>query len=488
MSRFSDIFFRIKSRFFHLYIFAGLFAIAMIILKINLNVGILFAVLPFLFLAAYYLFKNPYWLMMILFVANYIIMGLGRYILNLQGGIVIDILLLMIIIILFIRTVFFNGNYWQKTNNALTYLSLIWLIYCIAEIMNPYTTVEQWMTAVRGIGFYLFLFALLATALLNRYKDLKRILILWGALTILAVLKAIYQKFIGFDSDEAYWLFQEKGYVTHIIYSGIRYFSFFTDAANFGCSMGLSMVVFSISAFYIKDKHLRIYFIIVALLAGYGMIISGTRAALALPFVGYTVFIILSKRKKTFIGGAALILSVFLFFSSTNIGDGNANIRRMRTAFDIEDPSLNVRLKNQQKMREFMSDNPFGIGIGKAKKAEEGDHMYGIATDSSLIYIWVETGIVGLVMYVFIFLFVLIRGAYDVLFRIKNLELKGILSAFVAGLAGMLFTGYGNEVLQQFPTGPILYILMAFIMMGRYFDKEIENQNTNKASQPSHFG
>ena len=324
--------------------------------------------------------------------------------------------------------------------------------------------------------------------MLNRYKDIKRILILWGALTILAVLKAIYQKFIGFDSDEAYWLFQEKGYVTHIIYSGIRYFSFFTDAANFGCSMGLSMVVFSISAFYIKDKHLRIYFIIVALLAGYGMVISGTRAALALPFVGYTVFIILSKRKKIFIGGAALILSVFLFFSSTNIGDGNANIRRMRTAFDIEDPSLNVRLRNQQKMREFMSDNPFGIGIGKAKKAEEGDHMYGIATDSSLIYIWVETGIVGLVMYLFIFLFVLIRGAYEVLFRIKNLELKGILSAFVAGLAGMLFTGYGNEVLQQFPTGPILYILMAFIMMGRYFDKETENQNTNKASQPSHFG
>lgn len=479
MSRLSDIFSNINSRFFYLYMFAGLFAIAVVILTINLNAGILLAVLPFVFLVAYYFFKYPYWLMMLLFVANYIIMGLGRYILNLQGGIVIDTLLLMIIITLFLRTVFFNGNYWQKANNALTYLSLIWMIYCIAEIINPYTTVQQWMTAVRGIGFYLFLFALLTTALLNRYKDLKRILILWGALTILAVLKAMSQKIIGFDSAETFWLYGEKGYVTHIIYSGVRYFSFFTDAANFGCSMGLSMVVFSIAAFYIKDKRLRIYFIIVSLLAAYGMVISGTRAALALPFVGYTVFIILSKRKKIFIGGAALLLSVFIFFSFTNIGEGNANIRRMRTAFDIEDASLNVRLRNQQKMREFMSDNPFGIGIGKAKKAEEGDHMYGIATDSSLIYVWVETGIIGLVIYVFIFLFVLAKGAYDVLFRIKNIELKGILSAFVAGLAGMLLTGYGNEVLQQFPTGPILYILMAFIMMGRYFDKEIENQNAN---------
>ncbi|MDR1707606.1 MAG: O-antigen ligase family protein [Prevotella sp.] len=482
MSRLSDIFSKINSKFFYLYIFIGLFAITVIILRINLNVGILFAGLPIAFLAIYYFFKYPYWLMMVLFVANYIIMGLGRYILKLQGGIVIDSLLLMIIITLFLRTVFFNGNYWQKANNALTYLSLIWMIYCIAEVMNPYTTIERWMTAVRGIGFYLFLFVLLTTALLNRYKDLKRILILWGILTILAVLKAMSQKFMGFDSAETFWLYVGKGYVTHIIYSGVRYFSFFTDAANFGCSMGLSMVVFSISALYIKDKHLRIYFIIVALLAGYGMLISGTRAALAVPFVGYTAFIILSKRIKMLIGGAVLILSVFIFFNSTDIGGSNANIRRMRTAFDTQDASLNVRFRNQQKMREFMPHNPFGIGIGKAKNAEDGDHMYGIATDSSLIYIWVETGIVGLVMYIFIFLFVLIRGTYDIFFRIKNIELKGILSALVAGLAGMLVTGYGNEVLQQFPTGPILYILMAFIMMGRYFDKEIENQNTNGAN------
>lgn len=482
MSRLSDIFSKINNKFFYLYIFIGLFAITVIILRVNLNVGILFAVLPFAFLAIYYLFKYPYWLMMVLFVTNYIIMGLGRYFLKLQGGIVIDGLLLMIIITLFLRTVFFNGNYWQKANNVLTYLSLIWMIYCIVEIMNPYTTVERWMTAVRGIGFYLFLFALLTTALLNRYKDLKRILILWGVLTIFAVLKAMSQKFIGFDSAETFWLYVGKGYVTHVIYSGVRYFSFFTDAANFGCSMGLSMVVFSISALYIKDRRLRIYFVIVALFAGYGMLISGTRAALAVPFVGYTVFIILSKRIKMLVGGTVLILSVFIFFSSTHIGGSNANIRRMRTAFDTKDASLNVRFQNQQKMREFMPDHPFGIGIGKSKTAEESDYMYGIATDSSLIYIWVETGIIGLIIYIFIFLFVLVKGTYDIFFRIKNVELKGVLSALVAGLAGMLVTGYGNEVLQQFPTGPILYILMAFIMMGRYFDKEIENQKTNEAN------
>lgn len=132
-----------------------------------------------------------------------------------------------------------------------------------------------------------------------------------------------------------------------------------------------------------------------------------------------------------------------------------------------------------------MPAHPFGIGIGKAKHTDSKDHMYGLATDSSLIYVWIETGIVGLILFISIFLFVLGRGIYDVLFRIKNKELKGIMSALIAGLSGILIASYGNEVLQQFPTGPILYICMTFIMMGRYFDKEIENKEAGNSKLSS---
>lgn len=419
--------------------------------------------------------------MIILFIVNYIIMGISRYILNLQGGIIIDILLVVTISMLLIQMIFFPASYWKNINNILTYLALIWSIYCTIEVLNPNTTLELWLTSVRGIAFYMILFILLTFALLHKYIDLKRILTLWAILTVLAVSKALIQKFIGFDWAENHWLFAEKGSKTHIIYSGVRYFSFFTDAANFGCSMALAMVIFSISALYVRNKYLRILLIIATIFSTYGMIISGTRSALAVPFIGYTVFIILSKQSKIIIGGAILILSLFTFFNFTNIGQGNAEIRRMRTAFDgTKDASFVVRLENQKKMKEFMPSHPFGIGIGKSKHAEPQDYMYGIATDSSLIFIWVETGIVGLIIYLSIFLYVIGRGAYDILFRIKNKELKGIMSALVGGLAGMLITAYGNEVLQQFPTGPILYMSMAFIIMGRYFDKEIESQEIKR--------
>lgn len=487
MSKVSDIYSRCYDKYFYLGLFLGLLIIlATTIYTTNFISGILFACIPISCVIIFYLFKRPHFLLIIIFIINYIIMGICRYISGLAGGIVMDASLALILFILIVRTVFFPVDCWKRFNNPLTYLSLFWLIYCIIEILNPYTTIELWMTSVRGLGFYLFLFVVVTTALFKRYKDLKQILCIWGILTIFAILKAVIQKFIGFDWAENHWLYAEDGAKTHIIYSGIRYFSFFTDAANFGCSMALSMVVFSISALYIKSKKLRVFFIIIAILAGYGMLISGTRTALGIPFIGYTTFILVSKRIKIIIGGTFLILSLFFFFNFTDIGQNNGDIRRMRTAFQgTEDASFNVRIENQKKMREFMPNHPFGIGIGKAKHTDSKDHMYGLATDSSLIYVWIETGIVGLILFISIFLFVLGRGIYDILFRIKNKELKGIMSALIAGLSGILIASYGNEVLQQFPTGPILYICMTFIMMGRYFDKEIENKEAENSKLSS---
>lgn len=283
------------------------------------------------------------------------------------------------------------------------------------------------------------------------------------------------QKYIGFDASEQYWL-NMGGSRTHIIYSGVRYFSFFSDAASFGCGMGLSMVVFSLVAFYIRSKSFRFYFIAVALLAGYGMMISGTRAAMAVPFVGYAFFLLLSKQWKIMIPGIVLIAFVFVFFKFTYIGQGNTEIRRMRSAFHVtEDASFQARQINQTKMGMFMKDHPFGIGIGKAKRAEPGDYMYQLPTDTSLVYIWVETGVVGLVFFLSIFLITFARGLYDVWFKIQDPQLRGFIGALLAGVAGMLACSYGNETLQQFPNGPIIYVCMAFVFMGRRLDQEISN-------------
>ena len=462
--------------FLYTVILFSLVLFVFLLLRTGWIPALIFSISPLLIYVTIKLVKEPSYALFGVFVASYFIMGLTRYITGLQGGIVIDGLLLITILFILLYSLR-NPVPWGNFRNFFTLVTGIWLIYCLLLLFNPETTLNHWAAGVRALAVYFFLFPLLTALLLNQYKYLKWFLFIWSLLTILAVGKSLMQKFIGFDSAELYWLHVSGGSNTHIINSGVRYFSFFTDAASFGCNMGMSLVVFGVTALYIHSKPLRFYYIAVALLAGYAMMISGTRAAIAVPFAGFAFFVLLSKQWKIMVPGIALILLLFVFFKFTYIGHGNAEIRRMRSAFNVtEDASFMVRKQNQEKMRVFMKEHPFGVGIGEAKRAEPGDYLYDLPTDSSMVFVWVETGIVGLSFFLVIFLITFLKGTYDIWFRIQNRQLRGLLSALLGGVAGMLVSSYGNEMLQQFPNGPIVYISMAFVFMGPKLDKEI-NEN-----------
>jgi O-antigen ligase len=433
----------------------------------------IFSLAPLLIYVIIQLAKEPVYALIGVFVVNYFVMGITRYITGLQGGITIDGFLLVTLFLLLLYNLK-NPVPWQLLRNSLTLVTGIWLVYCIVLVFNPETTVSHWSAGVRPLAVYVFIFPLLTTILFNRYKYLKWFILLWSILTLLAVGKSLMQKYIGFDSAELYWLNVIGGGRTHVINTGVRYFSFFTDAASFGCSMGMSMVVFGVAALYTHSKSLRAYYIIVALLACYAMMISGTRAAIAVPFAGFAFFLLLSKHWKIIIPGVTLIILLFIFFKFTYIGHGNTEIRRMRSAFNVtEDASFQVRQENQERMRVFMKYHPFGVGIGKAKRAVPGDYMYQLPTDTTLVYVWVETGIVGLILFLLIFVVTVLKGTNDILFKIQDRELRGLLSALLGGVVGMLVSSYGNEMLQQFPNGPIIYMCLAFLYMGSQFDKEI---------------
>ncbi|MEG2365506.1 MAG: O-antigen ligase family protein, partial [Alistipes sp.] len=289
---------------------------------------------------------------------------------------------------------------------------------------------------------------------------------------------------IGFSDTELYWLYVLEYSTTHIIGSGVRYFSFFSDAANFSASMGMALVVFAIVAIYFRNLWTKGYFMAVALLAGYAMLISGTRSALAIPFVGFMVYILLSKQVRIFILGSVLLVGAFCFLNYTYIGQGNAVIRRARSAFNPNDRSLVVRLENQQKLRVIMADKPFGAGIGhgggKAKIFAPDAPLSQIPTDSWLVQIWVETGIVGLVSHLLILFVVLGFGGFQVMFRLQHRQLRGVIAAFTAGIAGVVAMSYANEILGQLPMGVILYLCMTFIALSPELDRKLTLAGVDK--------
>lgn len=456
---------------------AGTWLIAYATTHYGLLAGLGIAAIPATMCFMWFSMRNVAVSMFLLFIVNYYLMALTRYLHDVPFGVILDVLLFYNILMLTFQA-FVRNLDWHNARSGLTVVALIWTGYCCLEFVNPeVVSPSGWFMAVRSLAFY-FLFTVVLTQLtLGRFKYLRYMIGIWAVLTLTAVIKACIQKYFGFSAAENYWLFVLGGHTTHIIRTGVRYFSFFSDAANFGGGMGLSMVVFSIASLYYHNRWMKVFLWFVAAAACYGMLISGTRSALAVPFVGFSVFLLLSKNFKLTAVGFVAVLFAFLFLNFTTIGQGNATIRRARSAFNTEDASFQVRMKNQEMLREIMADKPFGAGLGhgggKAKAFAPTAKLSQIPTDSWFVMVWVETGVVGIVLHASILFYILAWGSRQVIFKLRHPQVRGLTAALICGVSGIVIMSIVNEVLGQIPTGIILYMSMAFIFLSPRFDQEM---------------
>ena len=85
--------------------------------------------------------------------------------------------------------------------------------------------------------------------------------------------------------------------------------------------------------------------------------------------------------------------------------------------------------------------------------------------------IWADTGIVGLVYYLLMLFFILIYGARNAMFKIRDNNLKVQITAIACGMAGIMMASYGNGVFGQMPTGILMYITMVFMFIAPQIDK-----------------
>lgn len=466
----------------HLFSFAGILAIVVIITFATvfrgIPIGLAMAGLPFVLIFLLVMVRNPYWGLIALFLINYFVVAIIRYT-GVSGlSVMIDGLIAITLIATMVSNLVKPVDYRSGIQNGLMIAALIWFGFCCLELLNPSALSEAWFYS-RGLTYYFLVMTLLTFLIFRSYKDIKTVLYILSVLTLLGAAKGAIQQIFGFDYAEMAFL-NSGSAKTHLLRSGTRYFSFFASAGIFGAVMGHAMVVFGIAAIYVKGHWHKSYFLIVAVAACYGMIISGTRGALAVPMAGFVLFLFLAKKTAIIIPSAIVIIGVIGFLSLTTIGQSNQYIRRMRSAFDTNEPSLVVRKNNQKLFAAYLADKPFGEGLGlSGVDAQEMSRRYttSIPTDSWYVKIWVETGVVGLILHISIFLYFLIYGSILIFFKIQNYQLKGLLTALICGVFGILVASYGNQVLGQYPVSLIVYMSMAFVFMGKYFDKQMESQN-----------
>jgi hypothetical protein len=443
----------------------------------NLALGIIMLLVPFVVLFISMIFIRPIIGFITMFFANYFVMGISRYI---QGplGLAVDGLLLLT----WIAVVFSQFNQkveWKKAWNGFTIVAILWFLYALFELVNPEKkSSEAWFYAMRGVSLYMMLTLPLTFLIFNQKKHLDLMIRLLAIFTLLAVAKGLMQKLIGPDPWEKYWLAVIGG-KTHLLPGGLRVFSFFTDAATYGGSMGFAGVVFIIVALYTEKTRKKLFFFFVAFAAFYGMLISGTRGAMAVPFAGFTLFAILSKKIKILLIGGFLLISVFALLKYTTIGNNVYEIRRFRGGLSKDNDSFQVRMENQKKLKVYLASRPFGGGIGSAGnwglRFSPGTFLAQTPTDSWFVQIWAEQGIVGLTLHIGILCYFLLTSAIIIMFKLKTLELKGKAMAFSSGIFGIIAASYGSGALGQMPNGIIIYISLAFIYMMPEWEKTIEH-------------
>ena len=287
------------------------------------------------------------------------------------------------------------------------------------------------------------------------------------------------QLFIGVDAAEQAWL-DGGGAETHLLFGKLRIFSFFSDAGQFGANQGYTGVVFLIYALTKKGLE-KVIFITIAMLGFYGMMISGTRGAISVPAVGMMTYFVLSKNVKILSIGIIGLVMMFVFFKYTTIGNGNHQIRRMRGAFDPNNKSLQVRLENQRILKGYLASRPFGGGIGhggvKAQRFLPNAFLSQIATDSWYVLIWVEQGIIGLVLHLLILFFIVGKASYNVMFKIRDPIIKLRIGALISGMMGVMMASYGNAILGGMPTALLIYTSMAVMTNAKIFDSPIKTES-----------
>ena len=256
--------------------------------RVQSGMGLVLGFFPFALIFTYLCILNQYIALILLALVNYFIMGLGRYIsIPIPVSALFDVIFGFIFVTVLFRNLANKENFRNVFNLYFAFM-LVWFAYCFINVGNHATgTIHftAWLGNVRVISLYALVTSVIIAISAKNYKFIHWFLILWGILTLLAAAKGYWQKNHGFDAAEWAWV-STRGANTHLLRSGIRFFSFFSDAASYGCGMGLSLVTFFLSFFYVKNKYRKVFYLLIAAAGGYGLLISGTRAAIAVPVAG----------------------------------------------------------------------------------------------------------------------------------------------------------------------------------------------------------
>jgi len=374
--------------------------------------------------------------------------------------------ILLLVLLLFKGKVNRDLNF-KLLYNPITYIILISYVYLIIQFFNPEMgSLNGWFFAFRAVtGRYLIFFV--ALLLIKDLRFIKHFFYAWIFLAFTSALYACYQEWIGIPSYILSYIHADPLRLgLYYINGKYRIFSLLSDPAAFGIFMAGSFLVTFILALY-TDTYLKKT---ILLLAAISMLLasaySGTRTSYAMIPAGmllFTLMTITNKRTLMVVTILSLIFGALIFGPFY----GNPTLNRIRSTFNGEDASLNVRDVNRARIQAYIYDHPIGGGVmtvGVAGLEYNPEHqLAGFPPDSGYLYAVLETGWVGLGL-VLIFFYISMREAVKCFYRSKHKKIRAYSLAITVFTFSVAVASYAQVILGQIPISLFIYSALAIVV------------------------
>ena len=418
--------------------------------------------------------------------------GAGRYFT--VGSLSIRMILYAVTIFIFIlclikdrKNIFINFKT-MDINLKLIILFGIWIIF--SAVNGYYVSKNSLSEIVRDLtGYASFALVFVFSYALDSKRDVNCITKIVAVCVVIqasAIVLIHYGLGIGileFNSFNAYLQSIYIGNIGLIAPDSIRIFFKSSIYLQVGFIILLEMVTREIS----KKKRVITY--IALIIVSYAIILSFTRGFWIAAFVTSFIYIILKRPKRIFKTISVVLCGIIIMLGFSMAIFGNTNIAYSILARaglvhvtqdvatkkiikidsdDVVDMSLDFRIKLKTAMFSRIEKRPIlgnGFGVVLDEVSQKVSHSEYMFYD-----IWVEMGLIGLLLYCSIFVVLLIKwlSIRERQFSINELH---YLDEYIIALLGVIFTSSLNPFLNN-PIG-ITYLIIVICSINAYKKQRI---------------
>ena len=378
----------------------------------------------------------------------------------------------------------FLGTYWKAKSDenhkgnllksGVTILLIINIVYFIVELFNPNMgSPAGWFFNSKRYGIYI-LFFVISYRLINTPERFRYFLKFWVVMSFITALYGCFQQWFGFLPMELEYIKSDPHEYALLFQGGvIRKFSFLDGVVTFGNLSGSMAVLTTILALNEKVKKIKYQLAFISVILFLGMSYSGTRTTTIMMPAGIALYVLISLRNKATLMTMFITLLGVLFVMFAPID--NPTLNRMRSTFDSDDESLNVRTLNRKFIQPYIYKHPIGGGIAtsgvEGKRFNPSHVLAGFPPDSGLLKLALDMGWIGLILTMLLYLMLLCQGI-QYYFRISNLVYKKYIIAITCALFSIIITLFAQVSIGQIPNVFFFYAVMALFKRLLEFDEK----------------